>query len=90
MQICCEVIRTGILFKAFRNLLDHYNDYTSKLEKITCIKIYCTWNYVVAGFELSISRLRNAIYFFIIAMPKRSHFTIFTIQNFVQNLKKCM
>ena len=35
MQICCEVIRTGILFKAFRNLLDHYNDCLSKLEKIT-------------------------------------------------------
>ena len=27
-------------------------------------------------FELSISRLQNAIYFSIIAMPKKSHFTI--------------
>ena len=34
-----------------------------------------------AGFELSTSRLQNAIYFSIIVMPEKSHFTIFTIQN---------
>ena len=36
-----------------------------------------------AEFELSVSRSRNVIYFFIIAMPKKSHFTILMIQNFV-------
>ena len=41
----------------------------------------------IAKFELSVSRLRNAIYFSIIAMPK-SHFIFFAIQNFVQNAKK--
>ena len=30
---------------------------------------------------------RDAIYFSIIAMPKKSHFTIFAVQNFVQNTK---
>ena len=40
------------------------------------------------GFELSISEKQNAIYFAIITMPKKSHFTIFIIQNFVQNTKK--
>ena len=42
----------------------------------------------LVGFELSISRLQNATYFSIIAMSKKSHFTIFAIQNFVQNKKK--
>ena len=42
----------------------------------------------LVGFELSISRLQNATYFSIIAMSKKSHFTIFAIQNFVQNTKK--
>ena len=41
-----------------------------------------------SGFELSVSRSRDAIYFSIIAMPKKSHLTIFAIQNFVQNTKK--
>ena len=40
------------------------------------------------GFELIVSPSRNAIYFSIIAIPKKSYFTIFTIQNFVQNTKK--
>ena len=40
------------------------------------------------GFELSVSRSGNAIYFCIIAIPKKSHFTIFVIQNFMQNTKK--
>ena len=34
------------------------------------------------GFELSILRSPNAIYFSIIAMPKKSHFTIFAINFF--------
>ena len=42
----------------------------------------------MTGFELSVSQLQNAIYFSIIVMPKKSHFTIFAIQNFVQNTKK--
>ena len=42
------------------------------------------------GFELSVSQSGNAIYFSIIAIPKKSHFTIFTVQNFVQNTKKHM
>ena len=37
------------------------------------------------GFELSISRSQNAIYFYIIPIP---HFTIFVIHSFVQNTKK--
>ena len=37
------------------------------------------------GFKLSILWLRNVIYFSIIAMSKKSHFTIFAIQTFVQN-----
>ena len=42
----------------------------------------------MTGFELSVSQLQNVIYFSIIVMPKKSHFTIFAIQNFVQNTKK--
>ena len=42
----------------------------------------------VTGFELSVSRSWNAIYFSIIAMPKKFHFTILAIQNFVQSTKK--
>ena len=57
----------------------------------------------MSGFELSILQLRSTIYkntticklkhygttnFSIMAMPKESHFTIFAIQNFVQNTKK--
>ena len=38
-----------------------------------------------AGFELSVSQSRNVVYFSVIAMPKKSHFTIFAIQNFVKN-----
>ena len=41
-------------------------------------------------FEISISWSRNAIYFSIIAMSKKSHFAIFMVQNFVQNMKKHM
>ena len=40
-----------------------------------------------AGFGLSVSWLQNTIYFSITAMPKKPHFTIFAIQNFVQNIK---
>ena len=43
----------------------------------------CPW-----GFKLSISRSQNAIYFSIITIPRRSHFIIFAIQNFVENTKK--
>ena len=39
------------------------------------------WVFQVAGLELSISRLLNVIYFFIIAMSNKSHLTIFAIQN---------
>ena len=39
------------------------------------------------GFELSISRSQNAIYFSIVPMPKKPHFTIFVIHSFVQNTK---
>ena len=39
------------------------------------------------GFELTISASQNAICFFSIAIPKKSYFTIFAIQNFVQNIK---
>ena len=35
----------------------------------------------MTGFELSVSQLQNVIYFSIIVMPKKSHFTIFAIQN---------
>ena len=40
------------------------------------------------GFKLGISSSQNAIYFSIM-IPKKSHFTIFAIQNFVLNTKKC-
>ena len=33
----------------------------------------------IAGFELGVSRLRNAIYFSIIAILSKSHFTVFAI-----------
>ena len=49
------------------------------------IKVYGN---IATGFEISVSQSRNAIYFSIIAMPKESHFTIFAIQNFVQNTKQ--
>ena len=39
-------------------------------------------------FELGAPRLQNAIYFSIFTISKKSHFTIFTIQNFVQNTRK--
>ena len=45
---------------------------------------------MATGFELSLSRLQKVIYFSIIVIPKKSHFTIFVIQNFVQNTKKHM
>ena len=48
-----------------------------------------TTNITRTGFELSVSRSRNAIYFCIIAIPKKSHFTNFAIQNFVQNTRTC-
>ena len=42
------------------------------------------------GFKLSVSRSQNVIYFSIIAVPKKSHFIIFAIQRFLQNMKKHM
>ena len=55
-----------------------------------CSKSHLPWisSCHLVGFELSVSRLQNATYFSIIAMSKKSHFTIFAIQNFVQNKKK--
>ena len=41
-----------------------------------------------SGFELSILQSHIAIYFSIINIPKKNHFTIFVIQNFVQNTQK--
>ena len=40
-----------------------------------------TTNITRTGFELSESRMENAIYFSTITIPKKYHFTIFTIQN---------
>ena len=40
------------------------------------------------GFELSVSPLQNAMSFSIIVIPKKSYFTIFLIQRFVENTKK--
>ena len=40
------------------------------------------------GFELNVSGSQNAIYFSIIAIPKKSHFAIFAIQNFAQSTKE--
>ena len=42
------------------------------------------------GFELSVSRIQDAIYFSIIAMLKKSHFAIFVIHKFVQNTKNAL
>ena len=47
-----------------------------------------TTNITRSGFELTVSRLENLTYFCIIVIPKKSHFTIFATQNFVQNTKK--
>ena len=41
----------------------------------------------ISGLQLRVSRSQNVIYFSIIAMPKKSHFTIFAKQSFVQNTK---
>ena len=49
------------------------------------IKTICL---ILPRFELSISWLQKTIYFHNITMPKKSHFTVFVIQNFVQNMKK--
>ena len=46
-----------------------------------------TINITRTGFELSVSRSRNAIYFCIIAIPKKSHFLIFAIQNCAKHKK---
>ena len=46
-----------------------------------------TINITRTGFELSVSRLRNAIYFPIIVIPKKSYFIIFAMQNSAQNTK---
>ena len=42
----------------------------------------------MSRFELSVSQPRNAIYFSIITIPKKSHLIMFAIQNFVQNAQK--
>ena len=48
-----------------------------------------TKNFItITWFELSVSRSRNMISLSIIAMPNKSHFTLFAIQNFLQNTKK--
>ena len=44
-----------------------------------------TTNIISTGFDLSVSRSRNTIYFSIIVIPNYSHFTTLAIQNFVQN-----
>ena len=56
----------------------------------TCIYMFIhMYIYVhTSGFELSILQSHIAIYFSIINMPKKNHFTIFVIQNFVQNTQK--
>ena len=46
-----------------------------------------TTNIIRTRFELSISRSRNAVSFFIIAIPKKSHFTIFAIQSLCKTQK---
>ena len=43
---------------------------------------------IAAGFELSKSRSRNGIYFSIIVMPNKSHYTFFAAENLVQNTAK--
>ena len=43
---------------------------------------------IAAGFELSKSRSRNGIYFSIIVMPNKSHYTFFAVENLVQNTAK--
>ena len=53
-----------------------------------CIKSKSKYNQT--GFELGVSQSRSAICFSIIAIPKKSHFTIFVIENFVQNTHKNM
>ena len=40
------------------------------------------------AFELSVTRSRIAVYFSVIAILKKSHFTIFAIKILVQNTKK--
>ena len=52
--------------------------------KNSCLKIaqFDHNNFKKPGFEGSVSGMWNAIYFSIIVMPKKSHFTIFVIQNF--------
>ena len=47
-------------------------------------------NITRTGFVLSVPQSRNAIYFCIMAIPKKSYFTIFAIQNFVLKTKKHM
>ena len=59
---------------------------TGSQNTLTCL--YSKEKRRVPVFELSVSGSQNAIYFFVTTMSKKSHFTIFTIQNFVQNTKK--
>ena len=71
--------------KTFSNLV--YFFFISKLffDFLVRKKTFCL---ILPRFELSISWLQNTIYFHIITMLKESHFTVFVIQNFVQNTKK--
>ena len=59
--------------------------YTTCVFNLVCAGT-CKCNYMSfpsTGFELSISQSQNAIYFCIIAIPKKSHCIIFLVQNFV-------
>ena len=58
----------------------------ANLFPITIIKLLLF--FITSGLELNASRSRNVIYFSVIAMPKKSHFTFLAIQNFVQNTTK--
>ena len=55
---------------------------------VLCVLTCSCANMTCAGLKLIVSWLQNAIYFSIFTMPKKSHFTIFVTQNFVQNTKK--
>ena len=61
----------------------HYSKY-NKIRKVYKIRKVS----LVPGFILMVSQMQDAIYFSIIAMPKKSHFAIFPTQSFVENTKK--
>ena len=58
-------------------------------QKQSDLKLKSKMNFITyPGFKLSVSQSQNMIYSSIIVMPKKSNFTIFTIQNFKQSMKK--